>query len=366
MPTFAFCLLVTDQRGRQYTYKIIHTNFIHQVQDFYVALRYNDGDKTIDTLYRLVVVGIMLRHVKIPGKSKPHDYPKMLIAHLLILEYWKKTKHSSYRMMQNNVGIFNEEGEELSFAILGRCVLGDTRKDDFHHMNKIYSLLPLFRDLKSDIAEDNGSQAQLSRRHELNPQGEEVINSSMFFKSLIRHVLKGTWKSYDGTTASFKNSVSGSSHSAVASPNPVFIDKAAVRVHVEEALVRIGEDVKGRFLSNHADIWPSAVEDLEVEDGDQDFLVLDVEDDLNFKHNSEADEGVQDDCSEQRDGSEQAEEDEGEDVGAESDPAGPLSPYHRRGWDAWGTINEDNQMYGRRPRVQVEPYRPSKRRIQFI
>ena len=204
-----------------------------QVQDFYVGLRFNDGKKSIRDLYRLIVVCCMLYKAKVKGSGVPHNYPKMQIAHMLIVEYWKKIDHCSYKMMMHNMGIFNEEACEISFSILGRAVLGDSRKDDFDHMNKVYALLPIFRELRNDIFDDHGSPTSLSWRHQIKVEGEEVQTSAVFFQGAIRQIVHGTFRGYNGNLASFKNRVSGSANSGFHPAPVVHLSKNDLQQHLK-------------------------------------------------------------------------------------------------------------------------------------
>jgi hypothetical protein len=96
----------------------------------------------------------MLRQVKLPHRGKAHDYPKMLLAQLLILEYWRSKDHVTVKLMKQNMSLMNEELGEISFGMLAQSVLGDSLRSDLEHMQKMFALLPIYRDVKRDLQLD--------------------------------------------------------------------------------------------------------------------------------------------------------------------------------------------------------------------
>jgi hypothetical protein len=92
----------------------------------------------------------MMRQMKIPRRGKAHDYPKMILAQLLILEYWKSINHVTVDLMKHNMSLVNEELGEISFGMLAQSVLGDSLRSDLEHMQKMFALLPIYRDVKRD------------------------------------------------------------------------------------------------------------------------------------------------------------------------------------------------------------------------
>jgi hypothetical protein len=309
----------------------------------------------------------MLYKAKVKGKGKPHNYPKMQITHMLIVEYWKKIDHCSYKMMMNNMGIFNEEACEISFSILGRCVLGDSRKDDFEHMNKIYSLLPLFRDIRNDVFDDHGTPTSLSWRHQLNAEGLEVQTGTVFFNRAIRQILRGTFRSYDGTAASFKNAVSGSAKSGQYPTEVVHLSKVDMQEHLKESFDLIESSMDSHFLAKCPEIWPEAISKNVIEAGDIEFKKAassedsddDDEDDVYVSDMSN--ESKNDVPDEQDDPDNEGEGDQVD----EDDFHADESPFCSRSWEAWGRINPENQMYGNRARKKAKQFLPSNRRVEY-
>ena len=162
--------------------------WISQVQDFYVSMKLNKGATSREALYQLFVACCMLHNIKTPGHRTAHNYPKIQLCYLLILAYWKKINFYAYRMMNQHMAIFNEELGEITFSILGRVVLGDHCKDNFVHMNKMYQLLPLYRNIKDDVLKDSNVKCSLSWRHHIRSSSEEVQNAILYFKACVRQI----------------------------------------------------------------------------------------------------------------------------------------------------------------------------------
>jgi hypothetical protein len=82
---------------------------VYQVQDYYVVMRFNDRQKSMIALYRLFAASYMLRDVKVVGMAKMHNYPKMQLGQMCVLEHWRRIDHVVFKMMDGNIAMFNEE-----------------------------------------------------------------------------------------------------------------------------------------------------------------------------------------------------------------------------------------------------------------
>jgi hypothetical protein len=338
--------------------------FIPVVHDFYICLKFNDSSKTIAALYKLFVVCCMLHNIKQPGSRGSHNYPKIQLVHLLILQYWKENNSSVVEMMKHNTGIFNEELGETTFSILSRCVLGDTILDNFDHMSKMYSLLPILRDLKDDVMNDIGVTNSISWRHTIPEASDEVISTGLFFKRTISQIVKGTYKVYGGDSSQFKTT----SLLMVRSDTPdVYMQKSQLESYVGDLYHKINCDIHTYFITRHHSPWTwSNNNDNEISPRTGDEIEeseLSSIDGFEERHTFEESENVLSEIDnltyEMPSFAETLEEESGDD----SKQSIEESPYHSRTWRAWGTVDNGNIMYGNRPRVAPRIYTPSKRRI---
>lgn len=333
----------------------------NQVQDYYVCLKFNRGDKCILALYRLFVASCMLHKVKVPGRSHAHNYPKIQLTYLLILQHWKDTRFCARDMMVNNMAIFNEELGEIGFSILSRAVLGDHTTDDFDHLNKVYSMIPVYRDIKKEVLQDNALPSSLSWRHKINTQGDEVLTTGLHFKKLIRQIVAGTHRSYHHQVNLCRNATVASQNLVPNILDTVLMSQSKLCSHVDELYRSLQQDIHCDFLYRFHNIWPEAKVDVDDPD-DVSFTNEEVnETDVTYEEKEQIQTDVELSC-------------EDHDVTLPSDCLSPISNASdheevknnqslNKSWNSWGTIHEENCVVGPRSRALTTLYLPSKRRI---
>ena len=99
-------------------------------------MRFNDLSFTVQMLYRLYVVSAMLRQMKIKGRGTAHNYPKMQLTQLLILEYWRMADYYALDLMKANTSIINEELGEATFSLLGTPLRIDVKSNRNPYVSK--------------------------------------------------------------------------------------------------------------------------------------------------------------------------------------------------------------------------------------
>lgn len=308
----------------------------------------------------------MLNNVKNRGKG--HKYHKLQIAYLLILAYWKKINFCGYKMMLHNMGVFNEELGETTFSVLARCVLGDNVKNNREHMQNLFSMLSIYRDVKDDVLSDvSSNNNSISWRHNIDVNGEEVQNAKLFFKKMLRQIKAGTYKSYDGTPKSFKNAQQGSMSLQFSVTPLIQMTQSQLLSQFSDTIDEIKRDMSTYFVHPYNDIWPESMEEMKSHQDDipipQPIPAVEpdiVDDDIEaipISPISQRTSSVIDDSIMESD-------DSFENVYPDDSDA-LLSPYYRRGWNAWGTIHSDNRMIGKRQRQQPARLLPSQRRLHM-
>ena len=311
----------------------------------------------------------MLHSVKNSGTKRAHHYPKVMLAYMLVLQYWRDTKYPGYQMMLHNMGIYNEELGEMTFAILARSVLGDHTKDNFEHMDSLFKLLPVYRDVKSDVVADNKASNSINWRHKINKDGEEVTSTAIFFKQAIRQMVNGTYTSYDGSTKGFSNSINGSLHKQAPINGIVYMSKQDVLSYVNRSLELIRDDMKTNFLYPYKHIWPECVEydDESKHAGIVAEMMPEYEEKVEKQHVDKDDGDVDGelDFDEGDNGTDNSDLDEDSKDSEEDivDPdKGSSNPLDSRSWKAWGKVHPENTMVGKRVRHEPERLRHMERR----
>jgi hypothetical protein len=227
-----------------------------QVFDYYVSLRWNDIGTCMPHLYRLFCASVMLRGSRVNGGSLAHNYPKMILANMLIIEHWRQTGYVGHKIMERNMHMFNEELGEISFSVLSRCVLGDNNKSDFEHMQKMYKLLPVYRELKDDMLKDSATSASINFRHTIREDDDNVRVAVLFFQRTIRQILNGEYRSYNGSEESYKSQAKASQCYTVDHQPLVYTSN--ISVSVLAYLDQVNDSVTSHFLHNDRDLWTEA------------------------------------------------------------------------------------------------------------
>ena len=312
----------------------------------------------------------MLHDCKNTGTSRGHPYPKIMLSFLLILAHWRDTQYCGYQMMYNNMSVFNEELGELTFAILARSTLGDHTKDDFDHMDKLFRLLAVYRDVKSDVVADTNASNSLNWRHKINKDGEEVRNTELFFKSAILQMVNGTYTSYDGKAKGYSNSFEGAQHKVEPTNPAVYMSKDNLVSYVERALALVKDDMNTNYLKDYRHIWPECINDADDQIGIVDVLAElapafeEKKEELLVDH----DDGQQlapsedDDVDLPSDATEEDSSNEGSDDGRVDPDQGAANGSRQISWNGWGRITSENNMVGKRNRSQVQRFLYNQRR----
>lgn len=330
------------------------------MHDFYVSLKFNKFNTTVKSLYRLFVAGCMLQKLKLPGSTREgHNYSKKQLMHLLVLQYWNKTGTYAGDMMKHNTGIFNEELGETTFSMLARCTLGDTILNEFEHMNKMYCLLPVLREIKDEVFEDSGLTNSLSWRHTIKVDGDEVSTSTLFFKSMIKRIKRGTHKVYAQDTFCYRNYEGAFRRQEISTLPNVYMNREDLRACVLSLYTKIDYDIHTYFLYRYSNVWPEAKTNVSVEG--KDYLPTDDDSSVNNSSDDEVtrrrlDYGDVATPTQEREHKISNKSSDDEDTDGT-----PLQYFNSS--NHWGNINNENVLSVPRQRHTPVLYLPSKRRI---
>lgn len=249
---------------RIYISQTQYTNHI-QIQDYYVLMKLNDRNKSVIALYRLFLVSYMLRNVKIEGMGLPHDYPKMMLCQMLAMSYWSEWDLPVWRLMLHFLSVFNEEMGEAYYSVLSRCVLGDNIKSDFDHMNKIFTLLPLYKQIKDDLSADvDTKKFSLTWHHNVKVDAEEITATSFFFNRVINQIVNGTYRSYAYTT---QYSTVGPCLATRTTEYVPLVYKTNMSAVVDDTVTKVRKALSKNFMGPHVNDWPfEPTSDSDVEE----------------------------------------------------------------------------------------------------
>ena len=273
-------------------------------------------------------------------------------------------------MMKSNMAMFNEELGELTFSILARSVLADHTKDDFDHMDRLFRLLRVYRDVKGDVVADtSGAANSLNWRHKINKIGEEVITTELFFKQIIRQMVSGTYQSYDGTPKSYTNATAAATLKVTPTSPLVYMQKDALDAYLLNLMAVIRVDMNTNFLYAYKHIWPECINHDDEHNHDEQVVQMDHVDenlDEGFESDDQNDEENKQDPKEGVDAKHNDDnvnavvEDED---GPRLDEDHSVNQLHSRTWKSWGRINHENVVSGKRKSVPVSRFVYDGRRV---
>jgi hypothetical protein len=177
----------------------------------------------------------------------------MQLAYLMILEHWRVTNYIGLQMMKENMSCVNEELGEVMFSMLAKVTLGHPGISDFQHMSRMFSLLPVYRDIKLDIHEDLGRKDTMNWHHTIKTDDENVLMTGVFFRGLVRRVVNNTYKAYNGQPECYKNQESGASNSTVNFLPLVYSNGVVNSLNTQ--CEGITKALSSNFVRPHADLW---------------------------------------------------------------------------------------------------------------
>jgi hypothetical protein len=237
-------------------------------------------------------------------------------------------------------------------------------------MDRLFRLLRVYRDVKSDVVADNsGASNSLNWRHKIQKSGDEITSTQLFFKKIIKQMVNGTYQSYDGSPACYKNAQSGSELRIRTDSPLVYMQLPELDVYLQKLMTVIRTDMNTNFLYPYSHIWPECLsaDDLHA---NQDVVVVDGR--PNIPEEDEVEEDVEKEQDEKEDVKEVEEDVENNDnqhkhdddkSDHEADADDGINPFDNRSWTAWGTVNPENEMHGKRKKKPVERLQYDKRRV---
>jgi hypothetical protein len=183
-------------------------------------------------------------------------------------------------------------------------------------------------------------------------------------------LVNGTYKSYDGTPKCYSNAQSGSELRIKSNSPVVYMQLPELTIYLQTLLASIKVDMKTNFLYQYSHIWPECLSQEDVHEN-QDVVVVvgsgdvqdeeeEVEKDDNLEIENKEDVSEEDNSAE-KDDNEQQNDDEENDEGV--DPDHGVNPLDERDWSAWGTINPQNTMVGKRRKTAPQRFVYDGRRV---
>jgi hypothetical protein len=286
-----------------------------------------------------------------PKKGSTH-YTRVITLQLLVLLYQERNKTPAWAMLINNFSVFNEETGELAFSVLARCVLGDSLKSKFDHLNNMYTLLhtyiSLAEDVKNDMSLDVTAQAW---RKKIMADSTEVLAVRAWFESFARRIRHNSWFVYEGETG-YKNASTATRHQTTRGTAPPMFSENRITAGVEHVLAKCRKMlVDNRFGYQVSHVWPEFKDQVPVpapgalhpiddegvtsDDSDAEYLPTDAQEEKQSRKRKDAPDAKSD--------SDNDTDDEKHETPAEDVAPGPSMDTDARGQAVgWGTAANVN------------------------
>lgn len=217
---------------------------------------------SIRPIYRLFCVSVMLRRFNTIDGGVSHNYPKMQLAQMLVIDYWRQSHYVGYEMMIDNLSIYNEERGEMLYSILSRCVLGDNNRSDFEHIDSMFKLLSEYTCMKDDVINDTEtSTSSMNHRHVIPENDDNLTSVCHFFRRTIRQIMNGEYRSYDGSKTCYTSAHNASMHLTKDYQDSVYL--ADISSLVDKYANDLKTTLSSGILRPHKDIWTDIDSDVQ-------------------------------------------------------------------------------------------------------
>lgn len=180
---------------------------VAQAFDYYISLRLDDGKLVVRQLIKVLHVLLVLE------SRRSYKYSGSIVMYLLTVVYQRVHNLPHWQMFEKQASLFSEETGEQAFSVLSRCVLGDTTKNKFEHLNSMYALIHSYLAVSDDLRNDIDMQGPRGSWRKVHKQdGPETVETEAFLRSLVRKLRHNTWSVYDGSKTAYANGVQAAQH----------------------------------------------------------------------------------------------------------------------------------------------------------
>ena len=208
--------------------------------------------------YALVEV-LLAKMYKVMIILRCNDYAKAIYVQMQIMAYHRMQDSFFWKMMQQNICAFNEEGGEVTFSVLSRLVVGDSTRDYFEHIDKHYYLLHLYRQTNEDVFNDIGDPLIKHNHYKIPQDGEEVQAVAAYFLDKIRELRSNWFLVYTGTKKSYaRKNQEMVRVQAADKVKKLWIDD--ISPVVDQHSAACDNKLNGFWLTQFTAIWPEAIQ----------------------------------------------------------------------------------------------------------
>jgi hypothetical protein len=213
-------------------------------------MKLSDGKFGVEMLHRMLHLLMVLQ------RGKSHMYIHSMIMQLLILLHQRSKDTCAWKMLMGSLSTFNEEAGELSFSMLARCILGDTQKRKFAHLNKIYQQIHFYGSLEKELGADGaGFNKNGNWRKKLDPEGDLVIAVTAHMNSVIRQIRMRCFHVYSGKPRTWRD-MGPARDTLVKVSNPIPLWVADMGAELDRQLQKCQDKFSTFWVEPYKNMWP--------------------------------------------------------------------------------------------------------------
>ena len=240
-----------------------------------MCLKLDDVTLGLRAMVRLLNLLIML------ARGKGHAYIRAMILHLLVVFRDRRLDMPAWQIASHGLSAYNEEAGELSFSVLGRACLGDTKRSDFDHLSKLYRLFNVYRSVEDEVGADVDSQRNMtSWRKIIKNDGPEVTATTEFVRAHLRQIRDGQLFVYNNTAKSFKDRAVAIQHLKRIRHRELtlWMKQEDMSSHFDGHINKMEELLRTDWGSAHSDIWPELAQEAPAPVSEREVARYDLED----------------------------------------------------------------------------------------
>jgi hypothetical protein len=213
-------------------------------------MKLSDGKFGVEMLHRMLHLLMVLQ------RGRSHIYINSMIMQLLILLHQRRNDTCAWKMFMGSLSTFNEEAGELSFSMLARCILGDTQKRKFAHLNKIYQQIHFYGAIERELGADGaGFNKNGNWRKKLDPEGELVIAVTAHMNFVIRQIRMRCFSVYSGKPRTWRDLVPARDTLVkVSNPRPLWV--ADMGPELDRQLQKCKTKFSTFWVEPYKNMWP--------------------------------------------------------------------------------------------------------------
>jgi hypothetical protein len=183
-------------------------------------------------------------------------YIHSIMMQLLILLHQRRQNTCAWQMLMESLSTFNEEAGELSFSMLARCVLGDTQKRKFAHLNLIYQQIHFYGAVERELGADGaGFNKNGNWRKKLDPDGELLKAVTAHMQSVIRQISMKTMHVYTGKPETWRDlTPARGTLKPVTNATPIWV--ADMRPELDKQLQQCKQKFSTFWVEPYKEMWP--------------------------------------------------------------------------------------------------------------